>query len=199
LIQSLLASLDDRTPSVANQACHALYNLAHACEDESSETTTNKLSHYVPALLQKLMNVVNRDDGDEVNLRASAYEAVNMIVQSSADDSQNLIVHVLSEVCVRLDRSFAAGLDQQDRMSLQSQLCSLIGHCVLKLPVNFIAPQSNKLMEILLKVFTNNGAVAHEDAFLSIGYIIDKLENDFGKLGYVAHLMPFILQVQILF
>ena len=188
MVQALTLALEDSAPSVSAQACYAVHNLAQACEDES-EANTNVLSGFMPIILQKLLTVVNRPDWDEHNLRSIAYEAVNMMVQNSAADMLTVVNQVLIEAMNRLEKTFTGSLDQQERMNLQSQLCSLIGICVQKLPEENIKQQSDRIMQSVLQVFNAKGAVAHEDAFLAIGYLTGKLEADFGT-RYGSYLMP---------
>lgn len=49
--------------------------------------------------------------------------------------------------------------------------------CVQKLAAEELAPLSDRIMQLLLQVFNARGAIAHEDAFMSIGFMADKLGN----------------------
>ena len=62
-------------------------------------------------------------------------------------------------------------------MGLQASLCSLVGQCVQKLTSADIAPHSDRIMQFLLQVFNTKGATAHEDAFMAIGFMADKVMN----------------------
>lgn len=191
MVQALSIALDDPVASVSSQACYAVHNLAQACEDEA-DNNSNVLSNFMPVMLQKLLNVVNREDWDENNLRSIAYEAVNKMVENCAIDMLPIANQVLIEAISRLEKTFSGNLEQQERMNLQSYLCSLIGICVQKLPDDKIKIQADKIMQLVLQVFNTKGAVAHEDAFLTIGYLASKLESDFGN-RYAPYLIPPLL------
>jgi len=191
MVQALSLALDDPVASVSAQACYAVHNLAQACADEA-DSNTNVLSNFMPVMLQKLLNVVNREDWDESNLRSIAYEAVNQMVENCAVDMLPVANQVLVEAITRLKVTFGGNYDQQERMNLQSHLCSLIGVCVQKLPDEQVKAQADAIMELVLQVFSAKGAVAHEDAFLAIGYLSTKLEEEFGT-RYASFLMPPLL------
>lgn len=191
MITALSAALGDESSAVTAQACFAIHNMADACEDES-EANSNVLSNFMPVMLQKLLTVVNREDWDTNNLRSTAYEAVNMMVTNSAMDMQPVVIHVLGEALNRLEANFNQQCEQQERMNLQSHLCSLIGICVQKLPVENIKETSDRIMQLTLMVFNSKGAVAQEDAFMAVGYLAAKLDSDFGR--YATHLSPALLQ-----
>lgn len=192
MVAALLAALEDESASVASQACYAIHNMAQACEDES-EAPSNVLSQFMPRALDLLLRVVNREDWEVNNLRSVAYEAVNMMVQNSAMDMLSMVNLVLVEAMNRLEKTFNDSMDQQERMNLQSQLCSLIGVCVQKLPEENVKPHSDRIMQLVLHVFKTKGAVAHEDAFLTIGYMCSKLEEEFC-LRYADHIIPPVIQ-----
>lgn len=191
MVQALSLALDDPASSVSSQACYAVHNLAQACEDEA-DNDSNVLSNFMPIMLQKLLNVVNREDWDENNLRSIAYEAVNKMVENCAIDMLPIVDQVLKEAINRLEKTFTSSLEHQERMNLQSNLCSLIGVCIQKLPEDKIKLNADKIMQLVLQVFNTKGAVAHEDAFLAIGYLSSKLEADFGN-RYTPYLMPPLL------
>ena len=190
LITSLMATLDDKHPKVAAQACYAVHNLAEACQDER-EASSNVISHFMGPMLQKLFTVANRPDWDEENLRVSAYEAVNMIVHNSALDMRTMVAQVLSEGLTRLEHTFTPQFNPKERVDLQSMLCGLAGECIQKLDTEAVTSQADKTMQLFLQVFSTRGAAAHEDAFMSVGYLADKLELNFNR--YVPHLYPALL------
>jgi importin subunit beta-1 len=119
-------------------------------------------------------------------MRATAYEAVNMMVANSAVDMQPIVVQLLNEALTRLEASFAPQVAAAERMNLQSCLCSLVGEITKKLDTEQITPFSDRIMTVLFKVFETKGAVAHEDAFMSIGFVAEKLGANF--LRYVPYL-----------
>lgn len=184
IITGLLATLEDRNPRIAEQAALAFLRLGTACEDVSEEET-NMLSEYFETILHKLFAASIRPDGDDGNLRTTTYEAIESLIRSSALDKQGVTVQALAEVLNRLEHTFQVSADQQDRMTLQSLLCGTLGVCVQKLPVEMISPTADRIMAVLLQVFSVKGAVAHEDAFIVCGYFADKMGDNF--LRYMPH------------
>ena len=143
-------------------------------------------------MMSKLLTVSNRQDWESDNLRGTAYEAANMMVTNSALDMKGVVLDVMSEALSRLESSFTLTLDPQERMNLQSLLCGLIGVCIQKITKEDISEVvSDRTMQLLFQVFSTKGAVAHEDAFMSIGYMIDKLGEGFSR--YVEFFHPLLL------
>jgi len=63
---------------------------------------------------------------------------------------------------------------------------SVISECAKKLEAENLEQFADSIMQLILQVFTIQGAIAHEDAFLALGYIADKLGESFEKyLPYV--------------
>jgi importin subunit beta-1 len=191
MVSALTVALDDTESKVAAEACYAFYNMAVACED-SDEANSNVLSSFMQQVLLKLLMVTNREDWEEDNLRSQAYEAVNMLVTNSAMDMQPVVLMLLAEALNRLEASWATNSDAHEKMNLQAQLCALIGVCVQKLPEDQLtAPTTDRTMTQVQRVFQIKGAVAHEDAFMAIGYLAGKMGTSFGR--YADFLMPAVL------
>ena len=74
-------SLTSPPPLSLPQVCYALHNFAAACAEEA-DNDSNVLSPFIPVLLEKLLATSTRRDCDEDNVRAAAYEAVNMMVSN---------------------------------------------------------------------------------------------------------------------
>jgi importin subunit beta-1 len=191
MVRGLLDQLADKNTTAASQACYAIHNLASACHDEN-EAPSNLLSPFITEMLQKLFDLAARDDSDEENLRINAYEAIGMIVESSALDVKPLIIQVYQETLQRLQRSFGVqSLDANARAELQGNLCGLIGRCVQKLQTMDIAQYADGTMSLLMEVFGTRSAHAHEDAFLVIGFLADKLGVEFVR--YLPFISKFIV------
>lgn len=189
LFHMLANSLDDSEAQVAAQGCFAFHSLAAACADDS-EADTNALSMYMPTVLTKLFAVTNREDWEEHNLRSTAYEAINMMVEASALDMAGTVGLVLTEALGRLEQTFLQS-DHTHRMQNQAMLCSLVGVCVQKLSKDEIIAVADRIMTLTLQVFTTKGAVAHEDAFMTVGYFADKLGTDFQR--YIDYFIPALM------
>jgi importin subunit beta-1 len=102
-----------------------------------------------------------------------------------------VVVQVLTEALTRLEQTMQPQFNSKERVDLQSLLCSLLGECIRKLEIDKLALFSDRLMQSLLQVFTHRGAAAHEDAFMTIGFLADKLQSDFNR--YVQFVQPILL------
>jgi importin subunit beta-1 len=178
MVTGLSDALDDKEDKVVSQACYALHNIASACADES-EAPSNVLSHFMAPMLQKLMTITNRGAWENDNLRTAAYEAVNMMVENCAMDMHSLVLTLLAETLNRLELTFSPQFNLTDRMNVQSSLCSLIGQIVRKLELNSFVNATDRILQLLLQVFTSKGAIAHEDALLAIGFVAEKMQDSF--------------------
>ena len=191
LFESLAATLEDNFAQVAVQGCTAIHHLGAACSN-AADDDTNVLSAFLGPMLEKLLAVTTRDDWDELNLRSTAYEAINMLVENSAVDMQETVAMLLNEGLSRLEHTFVMQTDAAERMGLQSKLSGLVGICIQKLPAEAIdEPTADRVMTLTMQVFTSPGAVAHEEAFMAVGHLANKLEGNFQK--YVAHFMPALM------
>ncbi len=187
MVEGLGNALVDGNGKVVAQACYAVHNLAEACEDES-EATSNVLSHFMPMMITKLMQITSKNDYDNDNIKAAAYEAVNRMIANSALDMQDIVIRLLEEALVRLQATFQPSMDSNDRMNTQSCLCSVIGEIVKKLHISVLAKYCDKIVELLLQVLNSKGAVAHEDAFLVVGFLSEKLGPELRR--YIHFLAP---------
>jgi hypothetical protein len=151
MVEGLVTALQDASTRTCSQVCYALHNFAAACAEEA-DNDTNVLSPFIPVLLEKLLATSTRQDCDEDNVRAAAYEAVNMMVSNSARDVRHVVNELLKEALNRLEVTFQPNFPQADRMALQSLLCSLAGECVQKLSLEEVTPHADRIMMFLLQV-----------------------------------------------
>lgn len=185
VVNGLSVALDDNEGKVVSQACYALHNLAAACEDQS-EAQSNVLSHFMPTVLQKLLMITGKTEWETDNVRTSAYEAMNMMVENCALDMHNVVASLLVETLSRLEFTFSPQFNLPERMNVQSSLCSLIAQSLRKLELNEFEGLSDRVVQLLLQVFSTKGAIAHEDAFLALGFLAEKLKEKFQRyLGAV--------------
>jgi len=121
LVEGLMAVLMTESPRVSSRSCFALHNLAMAFEGE--DDATNGLSGYMKNLLGTLLQVTERPDWDESNLRSDAYQAINMLIQHAAQDCNALLKELLPVIIGRLQASFTMPVvsndDRDAKMGLQ--------------------------------------------------------------------------------
>ena len=147
-------------------------------------------------LLQILMNVTERQDWDESNLRTSAYEAVSMLVQHAAPDCKPILLQLFPAILERLQGSFNMPVltndDKDAKEGLQSLLCGLLQVMIQQMTGAEVSPFADGVMQALLEVFKTKNATAHEEAFMAAGALADKLEGTFDK--YMPYFHPVVMQ-----
>lgn len=191
MIAMFLFSLQDN-PRVASNICWAIHNLALSY-DEDQEKPSSALSPYFQHLAEKLLWTTDREDADENNLRSSAYEALNILIQSGAKDTYTTIGNILPLLIEKLARTFAMQIvsqdDREEQVELQSLLCSVLQMITQKLGEN-IKPVADRMMQLFLQVFNAKSASVHEEALMAIGAIANAVEGDFDK--YMNHFRPYL-------
>jgi len=185
LVNGLMAKLLTENPSVASQSCYALHNLASAfAEDDAADLNgTNALSPYMRPLLTTLLQVTDREDSDENNLRVAAFEAVSALIQNGAPDCLVLFQELLPVIVGRLQASFSVSVltkeDKERKEGVQGLLCGLIQVLVLKVEPQYVIPHADSIMQNLLQVLQSKNATCHEEAFSATSAVCDKTEAAF--------------------
>jgi importin subunit beta-1 len=185
LLQALVAKCGEGSPRVASQACTALHNLASAFAEEAShQQETNALSPYMQNLMETLLRVYDRPDGDESNLRVAAMEAISVLISISANDMLPMLAQLLPAFVQRFDSTFTledfgAG-DQLHKEQMQGLLCAVIQALYRKLDKATVLPMTDKIMEQLLRVLQVKNSMCHEECFSAISAVSDVLEADFA-------------------
>mmetsp|Transcript_41983 Transcript_41983/g.64654 ORF Transcript_41983/g.64654 Transcript_41983/m.64654 type:complete len:863 (+) Transcript_41983:90-2678(+) len=196
LLQALVAKCGEGSPRVASQACTALHNLASAFSEEAShQQETNALSPYMQNLMETLLRVCDRPDGDEANLRVAAMEAISVLISISANDMLPMLVQLLPAFVQRFEATFGMedfGTGEQlKKEQLQGLLCAVIQALYRKLDKGTVMPMTDKIMEQLLRVLQAKNSMCHEECFSAISAVSDVLEADFAK--YMSALQPFLI------
>jgi len=197
LVNGLMAKLLNETPRVSSQACFALHNLAAAVSGDTRTKTlgTNALTPYMHSLLQTLVQVGDREDAHENNLRLASFEAVSVLIQNSAPDCKHLLIQLLPLVIARLKVTFSISVltneEKERKEGVQGLLCGLIQVISLKLTKDDIMPFADDIMCNLLQVLQTKNATSHEEAFSATSAICDQLESEFEK--YMDALAPFMM------
>ena len=192
LLQALVAKCGEGSPKVASQACAALYNLASAFSEEAiNEQQTNSLSPYMEVLMKTLLNVCDRPDADESNLRVAAMEAVSVLISNSALDVQPLLAQLLPEFIRRFEATFAMQTDKFKKDQTQGLLCAVIQALYRKLDRNTVLPMTDKIMELLLRVLQAENSDSHEEVFSAISAVSDVVEADFTVSSFNVYTSDF--------
>ena len=182
LLNALIAKLGEQSPKVAAQAAAAIYNLGAAFSSDEPRPTT-ALSSYMPQLLQTLLQVSDRPDSNEANLRVSSMEAISILIANSAEDCKPLLVQLLPEIVNRLSQTHAmndlSGVPKEVKEQIQGLLCAIIQVLCQKLDKMTISPAADKIMENIIHVLQSKSASCHEECFNCISAVADLMEADF--------------------
>lgn len=192
LMQLLLEGLDQE-PRVSHNVCYAIHNIVKAFEE--SEAAAHMLTPYFKALFDKLLETSNRPNATESNLRGSAYEALNVLVQAGADEVNEHIILRLPVVLERLEQSIKTLIENpnslhDDQAGLQALLCGVLIAAIQKLNTD-IEPLADRIMQALLQVFSTRNAAAAEEAFMAAGALANVVGPKFEV--YMQYFGPVVL------
>jgi len=175
VVQVFGTGLDD-SPRVAANCCWGLHNIALAFDEESGNNTSVLTQFFLPCL-EKLVQVSQRGDADEGNLRTSAYEAINSLISSSAKDTIPFIVRALPVFMDQLSKTFSLR-EVEEQNELQSHLCSVLQTITTKLE-DQIKPFAAGLMQLYLQVFNSKNATVHEETLMAVGALANAVGEEF--------------------
>mmetsp|Transcript_39831 Transcript_39831/g.83258 ORF Transcript_39831/g.83258 Transcript_39831/m.83258 type:complete len:882 (-) Transcript_39831:529-3174(-) len=197
LVNGLAGKLLSETPRVSSQACFGIHNLAAAFQNDNAAATsgTNALSPYMPHLLQTLLQVVDREDAAESNLRIGAFEAISVLIQNAAPDVNAVLMQLLPAIIDRLAQSFnmpaLTNEDKEQKEGVQGLLCGLIQVISIKVTKEELLPYCDSIMTNFLQVLQSKNATCHEEALSATSAIANILEGEFVK--YMPALQPFLM------
>jgi len=187
----LLAGLKD-APRVANNVCWALHNVADTLE-EQRDAPTNALSVLFVKLATALLACAERPDANESNLRSSAYEALNTVLNNSAEDTKPHLEQLLPAILKRLQDTFERQIltneDREEQCELQGLLCGTLQVITQKLGPAAV-PFADGMMQQFLQVFGAKNSTVHEEALMAVGAVASATEANFEK--YMPHFRPFL-------
>lgn len=178
-------------PRVAAKMCWAIHNLADAVPKEQS---TSPLSEYFEFIAAALLNAAAREDADDANLLPSAYEALNLLIQTSGDDVQNVVEKLVPTIVDRLQKSVQKLISDRDlakEMDLRALLVGSLASIVQRLSREKILGQARQLLEIFLHMLQTQNIVLHEEVLMAVGAMAQKLEKDFHP--YFGPFKPFVI------
>jgi importin subunit beta-1 len=192
LVNAMILSLSRESLKIQSKACLCVNKFAEACED-NADKPTNILSAYVEAMVKSIFGVITTYSIDDKNneIVLQAYEAINQIIASAALDVKPFIIQVLAEAIGRLDKTFEAGhhLAKGHKYTLQGHLSALCGHCVQRLDsIDLTDDISDRIVTSILRVVSDPESTALQDAYMTLGFLIDRLENRY--LRYAETVMP---------
>lgn len=184
LMNVLIDGLGPNQPAkVASNVCWAIHNLASSVEPDESAPDTSVLSPYFQRVVQALLVASRRPDVKDCNLQVSVYEALNIMIQSAAPDTFQLVAQVMPLIMASLNDTIRGGAaaNAEAQNEIQALLCGSLQAIVTKLPVEHIQPQADALMTLFLQVLSSKNLTVHEEALMAIGAVADKVEAQFAK------------------
>ncbi|GLE04617.1 hypothetical protein PINS_up013587 [Pythium insidiosum] len=193
-LMALLLEGLGQEPRVSHNICYAIHNIVKAFEE--SEAAVNMLTPYFAEVFDRLLATSERADASDSNLRTSAYEALNMLIQVGSADVDEHILKRLPVILDRLERSIHALLanpddhPRDDPAVVQAQLCGVLIAAIQKLQPA-IAPLADRIMQALLQVFATRNAAAAEEAFMAAGALANAVGAGFEP--YMEHFAPILL------
>ncbi|XP_013114231.1 importin subunit beta [Stomoxys calcitrans] len=198
-IQSLKAE-----PRVAANVCWAFiglsdaaYEAAEATDGETPETYC--LSPYFEYIITQLLETTDRQDGNQGNLRAAAYEALMDMIKNSPLDCYLIVQRTTIVILERLNQvlqmenHIASHNDRHQFNDLQSLLCATLQSVLRKVREDDAPQISDAIMSALLTMFSSSSGKTggvQEDAFLAVSTLVELLGLKFVK--YMDAFKPFL-------
>ncbi|KAI8125841.1 Importin subunit beta [Lucilia cuprina] len=198
-IQSLKAE-----PRVAANVCWAFIGLSDAAY-EAAEITDGEtpetycLSPYFEYIITQLLETTDRQDANQGNLRAAAYEALMDMIKNSPLDCYLIVQRTTIVILERLNQvlqmesHIASHNDRHQFNDLQSLLCATLQSVLRKVREDDAPQISDAIMNALLTMFNScsgkSGGV-QEDAFLAVSTLVELLGLKFVK--YMDAFKPFL-------
>jgi len=146
-------------------------------------------------VIERLVQAANRPDSDENNLRTMAYEAINSMISSGANDTVPLTRQLLPVFMNYLNNTFSMKIvsqeERSDQNELQALLCGVLQVITVKLGKNVDEKMADDLMSLYLRVFQSKNAAVHEEALLAVGSLANCVESKFEK--YMSAFRPFLI------
>jgi importin subunit beta-1 len=207
-LEPLLKALIDNLkaePRVASNVCWAFTGLSQAAYDyalnEEDEPETYCLSKYFSGIVQSLLEATDRNDGNQSNLRAAAYEALMEMIKNSPNDCYQSVQSTTLVILNRLNQILNGDVnlhsqnDRQKIQDIQSSLCATLQSVLRKVKTEDAPAISDTIMRALLTMFTTSSGKAggvQEDALMAVSNLVDLLNE--GFLKYMEPFKPYLME-----
>ncbi|EFO86467.1 hypothetical protein CRE_25994, partial [Caenorhabditis remanei] len=188
----------------------ALVSLVKACyesavangTDGSGQPETFALSSVFDPMVNELIKITDRADGNQSNLRITAYEALMELIKHSPKDCysavRNTTVVILKklESLLQMESQATSEADKAQVRDLQAMLCATLQSVTRKMQPADIPAVGEHIMNGLLQIMnraaaTRSNAVM-EEALLAVACLAEHLGK--GFLNYMNVLKPYLLQ-----
>lgn len=175
--------------SMAMWSCQIVHNLALAYEDEDYQRT-NELSAFFPDFLDVLLFAV--DSGATPELKSSANEALNALVDAAAED----VMGSLNTLVPALQQRLAAQInclqmtDSMEAESMMGLMCGAISALARKMG-NAFEPYVDSSMQLLIQIINGKPDFVQYEALVAIGSIAYSVKARITPYLYVV--VPYVL------
>jgi len=192
MLKSLCETLGDASPRVAGKACLGIHNFALAFQDEAA----NPIGKFFVDVVRMLLLCADRGDANSESLRSSAYEALNIVLDSAPPSVDETLGQILKVMVERLEKTFSMDILGQDDLNaqndLQELLCGVIQVLVSRLGKQ-LKPYADTIMAQLINLFRSKKDATHcfEEGMLTVNAIVTVTEGDFNR--YMTDLLPHLL------
>jgi importin subunit beta-1 len=192
LMQVLSVSFQDK-PRVAAQVGWVIDALAEQMPGSAGEhAPSTALSPFFMPLVTLLLQCGARQDADEKNLRAAAYNALSNLISKAGHDCRPHMDVVLKELSDRLEASFNLP-PSNELMEVQGSLIGCLQVLTSRMEAG-VLPHAERLWAMYFKMFqlyqTMQGGqpCVHEEAVLATGALCTALGKQFAPI--MQHFMP---------
>jgi importin subunit beta-1 len=184
ILDQLLQQLKDARTKIAAASCSAIFDMAEAFKPMGEAIPdSNLLSAPMLPLMQNLMTASDREDSGEDNLRVAAMSAAAVLITASALDVEPIFAELLPNIIgrteVALKRQVFSNDDREAKEQVLGLLCGLLHGLYMRMPKEAVMQHTDKVVQLLLQVFQLQDASCHEEGFMVIGAIANKVEEDF--------------------
>jgi len=192
MLKTLCETLGDTSPRVAQKACLGIHNFSLAFQEEA----TNPIGKFFVDVVRMLLLCADRADASKENLRSSAYEALNIVLDSAPSSADDALGQILKVMVERLEKTFTMEVlsqdDQNNQNDLQELLCGVIQVLVARLGKQ-LKPYADTIMTQLIHLFRSkkDATQCFEEGMLTVNAIVSVTEGDFNR--YMADLLPHLL------
>lgn len=187
LLPSLMSALIEglhQPPKVASNVAWAISNLAAAVPSNENEKDSILSPYFLP-LLTELFKLTETQQASEGNLMVAAYMAINGLINSAAQDMQKTVAEVITPLMGRLAKALTGqGLTTQERQKqseIQGLLCGSLQVAVQKVTETAVSTHADNLMGLFLEVLKTKNSSVHQESFMAIGAVVNKVGKNFMK------------------
>mmetsp|Transcript_14375 Transcript_14375/g.47212 ORF Transcript_14375/g.47212 Transcript_14375/m.47212 type:complete len:885 (+) Transcript_14375:177-2831(+) len=189
-ILGVLVNCLKEAPNLSGKACGAIQFF-------SSGFAGSELSPYFKDVVQSLLAVAERQDSNEANLAMCAYEALNEVLSSSADDTIDIIMRLIPVILEKLNAVLSTPASSAEMREKQNKafelLCAVLTVITQRLSdderykSSFIQFEDH-IMLAYFRVFESSTTTVHQEAMTATGALINAVGEHYER--HMERLFP---------